>query len=182
MLLIDHILRSNLFPLQHIVQRRGAILEALYRISEGFWFSPVELIMTSLFHFEDKVHHKSLPRAKSTPLLFPRLLCQVLEHIGFPNEPRLERHRDYEAILTVNRLHLMPRYFTFRLRAQLSTSRLSIFLLRSSHPQWSILGSLRLRHPQSRHLPLQLQFHQLRCPLSFQGPLHLVPPLQTVLR
>ena len=36
MLLIDHILRSNLFPLQHIVQRRGAILEALYRISEGF--------------------------------------------------------------------------------------------------------------------------------------------------
>ena len=36
MLLIDHILRSNLFPLQHIVQRRLAILEALYRISEGF--------------------------------------------------------------------------------------------------------------------------------------------------
>ena len=33
MLLIDHILRSNLFPLQHLVQRRGAILEALYRIS-----------------------------------------------------------------------------------------------------------------------------------------------------
>ena len=58
--LIDHILRSNLFSLRHIVQRRGAILEALYRISEGFWFSPAELIMTSLFHFEDKVHRKSL--------------------------------------------------------------------------------------------------------------------------
>ena len=42
--LIDHILRSNLFPLQHIVQRRGAILEALYRISEGFWFSPQSLL------------------------------------------------------------------------------------------------------------------------------------------
>ena len=63
MLLIDHILRFNLFPLQHTVQRRGAILEALYRISEGYWFSPAELIMTSLFHFEDKVHRKSLPRA-----------------------------------------------------------------------------------------------------------------------
>ena len=35
MLLIDHILRSNMFPLQHIVQRRGAILEVLYLISEG---------------------------------------------------------------------------------------------------------------------------------------------------
>ena len=33
MLLIDHILQSNIFPLQHTVQRRGAILEALYRIS-----------------------------------------------------------------------------------------------------------------------------------------------------
>ena len=61
MLLIDHILRSNMFPLQHIVQRRGAILEVLYHISEGYWFSPTELIMTSLFHFEDMVHRRSRP-------------------------------------------------------------------------------------------------------------------------
>ena len=87
MLLIDHILRSNMFPLQHIVQRRGAILEVLYHISEGYWFSPVEMIMTLLFHFENRIHHRSLPRTESIPLLFPRLLCQVLEHIGFPAEP-----------------------------------------------------------------------------------------------
>ena len=67
LLLIDHILRSNLFPLQHIVQRRGAILEALYCISEGFWFSPVELITTSLFNFEDKVHRKSLIELSPLP-------------------------------------------------------------------------------------------------------------------
>ena len=30
MLLVDHLLRTSLFPLQHYVQRRGAILEALY--------------------------------------------------------------------------------------------------------------------------------------------------------
>ena len=111
MLLIDHILRSNLFPLQHIVQRRGAILEALYRISEGFWFSPTELIMTALFYFEDKVHRRNLTRVESTPLLFLRLLCQVLEHIGFPAEPRLERRRDHEAILTVDRWQIMPRSY-----------------------------------------------------------------------
>ena len=108
MRLIDHILRSNLFLLQHIVQRRGAILEALYRISEGFWFSPAKLIMTSLFHFEDKAHRKSLLGAESTPLLFLRLLCQVLENIGFPNEPRLECRRNCEATLTVDRWQLMP--------------------------------------------------------------------------
>ena len=54
------VLQSNLFSLQHTVQRRGSILEALFCISEGYWFSPVELIMTSLFHFEDKVHRRSL--------------------------------------------------------------------------------------------------------------------------
>ena len=63
MLLVDHVLRTSLFPLQHYVQRRGAILEALYRISEGFWFSPSELVMTALLHFEEKVHRKDLARA-----------------------------------------------------------------------------------------------------------------------
>ena len=75
MLFIDHILRSNIFPLQHNVQRRGAILEALYRIYEGYWFSPAKLFVTSLFHFKDKVHRRNLIRAESTPLLLPRLLC-----------------------------------------------------------------------------------------------------------
>ena len=60
MLLIDHLLRTSLFPLQHYVQRRGAILEALYRISGRFWLSPSELVMASLLQFEEKVHRKDL--------------------------------------------------------------------------------------------------------------------------
>ena len=111
MLLIDHISRSNPFPLQYIVQRRGAILEALHRISKGLWFSPVELVMTSLFHFEDKFHHRNLTKAKSMPLLFPLLLCQVSKHIGFPIEPRLQRRRDCDAILTVDWWQTRPRAF-----------------------------------------------------------------------
>ena len=89
MLLVDHLFRTSLFPLQHYVQRRGAILEALYRISGGFWFSPSELVMGSLLQFEEKVHRKDLARAESPPLLMPRFLCYVLEHMGFPEEPRL---------------------------------------------------------------------------------------------
>ncbi|RVX07492.1 hypothetical protein CK203_025070, partial [Vitis vinifera] len=72
----------------HKVQRRGAILEALFRISEGYFFGPHHLIMTSLLHFEEKVHQKKLQRADGIPLLFPRLLCQILEHLGYPEEPR----------------------------------------------------------------------------------------------
>ena len=100
-----------MFPLHHIEQRRGAILEVLYRIFEGYWFSPAELIMTSLFHFEDRIHRRSLPRAESLPLLFPSLLCQVLEHIRFPTEPRIERRRYCEATLTIDRWWARPRAF-----------------------------------------------------------------------
>ena len=42
-LLVDHLLRTILFPLQHYVQRRGAILEALYRISEDSGLVPLSL-------------------------------------------------------------------------------------------------------------------------------------------
>ena len=50
MLLVDVMLWSNIFSLQHLVQRRGAILEALFRISEGLYFGPHHLIMVALLH------------------------------------------------------------------------------------------------------------------------------------
>ena len=108
MLLIDHLLQTSLFPLQHYVQHRGAILEALYRISEGFWFSPSELVMTSLLHFEDKVNRKGLARAESIPLLIPPHLCQVLEHLGFPEEPHIERRIRCPRVLSMERAMVMP--------------------------------------------------------------------------
>ena len=118
MLLIDHLLWTSLFPLQHYVQRRGAILEALYRISEGFWFSPSELVMTALLHFEDKVHRKGLARAESIPLLMPRLLSQVLEHLGFPEEPRIERRIRCPQVLSMERAMVMPISFLLQQQDQ----------------------------------------------------------------
>ena len=114
MLLTDHILRSNLFPLQHYLQRRGAILEALYRIFEGFWFNQAELIMTALLYFEEKVHRKGLTRAETIPLLMPRLLCHVLEHLGFPEEPHIERRQSCAMIISHERTLSMQRSFLFR--------------------------------------------------------------------
>ena len=114
MLLIDHLLRTCLFPLQHYVQRRGPILEALYRISGNFWFSPSELVMTSLLQFEEKVHRKDLARAESIPLLMPRLLCYVLERMGFPEEPRLEMRARCLHVVSVDRVMTMPVSFLIR--------------------------------------------------------------------
>ena len=111
MLLINHLLRTCLFPLQHYVQRRGPILEALYRISGNFSFSPSELVMTSLLQFEEKVHWKDLARAESIPLLMPRLLSYVLEQMGFPEEPGIEMRDRCPHVVSVDRVMTMPVHF-----------------------------------------------------------------------
>ena len=118
MLLVDHLLRSSLFPLQHYIQCRGAILEALYRISEGFWFSPSELVMTALLHFEDKVHRKGLVQGKGLPLLMSRLLSQVLEHLEFSEEPRIERRIRCPQVLSMERSLVMPISFLLQQQDQ----------------------------------------------------------------
>ncbi|KAL6340602.1 hypothetical protein AAG906_010510 [Vitis piasezkii] len=55
MFFIDALLCHNIYPLQHMVQRRGTLLEALFRISEGFFFGPHHLIMAALLYFEQKI-------------------------------------------------------------------------------------------------------------------------------
>ena len=59
--------------------------------------------MTSLLHFEEKVHRKGLARAESLPLLMSRLLSQVLEHLGFPKEPHIERRIRCTQVLSTER-------------------------------------------------------------------------------
>ena len=93
-----------------MVQRRGALLEALFKISEGFYFGPYHLIMTSLLYFEENVHKKKLQRAYAIPLLFPRLLCQTLEHLGYPSELQLDRRRICREIFTLDKWNHMTAY------------------------------------------------------------------------
>ena len=59
--------------------------------------------MTSLLHFEEKVHRKGLARAESLPLLMSRLLSKVLEHLGFPKEPRIERRISCTQVVSTER-------------------------------------------------------------------------------
>ena len=67
--------------------------------------------MKAMLHFEEKVHRKDLARAEGIPLLMPRLLCQVLEHLGFPEEPRIERWQSCPQILSRERTLSMPLSF-----------------------------------------------------------------------
>ena len=70
--------------------------------------------MTSLLHFEDKVHRKGLARAESLPLLMPRLLSQVLEHLGFPEESRIEWRISCTQVLSTRRSLYMPIFFVLQ--------------------------------------------------------------------
>ena len=110
MLFVDVVLLSNLFPLQHSVQRRWAILGTLFRRLEGFYFGPHDLIMASLIHFEEKVHRKKLQRVDTIPLPFSRLLCKILEYLGFPIEPRLERHHLFQEWFTLDKWNQLAGY------------------------------------------------------------------------
>ena len=74
--------------------------------------------MTALLHFEVKVHRKGLARAESIPLLMPRLLSQVLEHLGFPKETRIERRIRCPRVLTMERAMVMPISFLFQQQDQ----------------------------------------------------------------
>ena len=66
--------------------------------------------MDALLYFEEKVHQKKLLRADVIPLLFPRLLCQILEHLGYPTEPQLERKRICREIFTLDKWTNMTAY------------------------------------------------------------------------
>ena len=85
-------------------------MEALFKISEGYFFGPHHLIMAALLYFEEKVHKKKLQRADVVPLLFPRLLCQILEHLGYPSDPQLERKRICREVLTLDKWNNMTAY------------------------------------------------------------------------
>ena len=110
MFLIDAFLCHNLYPLQYWTQRRGVLLEALFKMSEGFFFGPHHLILAVLLYFKEKVHKKKLQRADTIPLLFPRLLCQILEHLGYPSEPQLERKRIFRELFTLYKWNNMTAY------------------------------------------------------------------------
>ena len=70
--------------------------------------------MTALLHFEEKVHRKGLTRVEAIRLLMPRLLCHVLEQLGFPEEPRIERRQSCAMIVSHERTLSMQRSFLFR--------------------------------------------------------------------
>ena len=67
--------------------------------------------MTALLHFEEKVHRKDLARVEAIPLLMHRLLCRVLEHLRFPEEPRIEQRLSCPHILSIERSLSIPLFF-----------------------------------------------------------------------
>ncbi|XP_010658876.1 uncharacterized protein LOC104881221 [Vitis vinifera] len=66
--------------------------------------------MAVFLYFEEKVHKKKLLRANAIPLLFPRLLCQILEHLGYPSQPQLERKRICRKVFTLDKWKNMTAY------------------------------------------------------------------------
>ncbi|XP_034694004.1 anther-specific proline-rich protein APG-like [Vitis riparia] len=75
------------------------------QISNGAASDPARLFLS-----QKKVHKKKLSRADAIPLFFPRLLCQILEHLGYPSEPQLERKRICREVFTFDKWSNMIAY------------------------------------------------------------------------
>ncbi|RVW13526.1 hypothetical protein CK203_101458 [Vitis vinifera] len=84
MFFIDALLRHNIFPLQHWVQRRGALLEALYRISEGFFFGPHHLIMAALCILKRRSIRRSCSERCHSSIV-PQIVMSDFGTLGLPN-------------------------------------------------------------------------------------------------
>ena len=69
------------------------------------------------------------------PLLFPRLLCHILEHMSYPTEPHLER------------CHHCREYFTLDQWTQLAERNSADQHLKQSHPS----HHLQCQHSLTRH-------------------------------
>ncbi|RVW25123.1 hypothetical protein CK203_117306 [Vitis vinifera] len=55
----------------HWTQRRGVLLEALYKMSEGFFFGPHHLIMAALLYFEEKPGQPQPAARRASPRHIP---------------------------------------------------------------------------------------------------------------
>nr|CAN60413.1 hypothetical protein VITISV_015400 [Vitis vinifera] len=84
MFLIDAFLRHNLYPLQHWTQRRGVLLEALFKMSEGIFFSPHHLILAALLYFEEKLERKRFCREMFTLDKWNNMTAYRVDHPEHP--------------------------------------------------------------------------------------------------
>ena len=125
--------------------------------------------MTSLLQFEEKVHRKDLTRAESIPLLMPRLLCYVLEQMGFPEEPRLEMRARCLHVVSVDRVMTMPVSFHIRPQDQEEVPGQEA----ADHH----VDDIPAPEPRYRGLPFQIvHLHLLHILLQLQ-PLQILPAL-----
>ncbi|RVW84643.1 hypothetical protein CK203_044644 [Vitis vinifera] len=70
------------------------------------------LLRATSSHFSIKESpSKEASEGNGIPLLFPRLLCQILEHLGYPEEPRLERRRHCREDFSLVKWHHLVAYF-----------------------------------------------------------------------
>ncbi|RVW68077.1 hypothetical protein CK203_064584 [Vitis vinifera] len=99
-------------PIDHISldSKKGSPLRSSLQDVRRIFFGSHHLILAALLYFEEKVHKKKLQRADCIPLLFPRLLCQILEHLGYPSEPQLERKRICREPFTLDKWNNMTTY------------------------------------------------------------------------
>ncbi|KAL6327908.1 hypothetical protein AAG906_027317 [Vitis piasezkii] len=104
---VQRIFEPGLIPEQHHSYSRASSRHYILRkeLPPSMFF-----IDALLRHNIFPLQHWKLLRVDAIPLLFPRLLCQILEHLGYPAEPQHERRRICREIFTLDKWTSMTAY------------------------------------------------------------------------
>jgi hypothetical protein len=85
--LVDTVLKRNVCPLGHKIQRSGPFLAALYAFHKKHWFSAPQLIWSQIYKCWETYVDKRIITEKSK-LPFPYLITKLLVNKGFEIEER----------------------------------------------------------------------------------------------
>ena len=83
MQLVDVFLSGNVYPIGTHYEKRGVMLEELYKLHVGEWVDLNNMVIDYFEKFFENMIEKRLDRNLQPHLKFPRLITQLLESKGY---------------------------------------------------------------------------------------------------
>ncbi|RVW13760.1 hypothetical protein CK203_087233 [Vitis vinifera] len=108
MFLIDALLRHNIIHSALDSEERSSFRGPV-QISEGYFFGPHHLIMVPFSILKRRCIRRSCRELMPFHFFF-HAACQILEHLGYPSDPQLERKRICREVFTLDKWNNMTAY------------------------------------------------------------------------
>jgi hypothetical protein len=157
--LVDTVLKKNVCPMGHKIQRTGPFLAALYAFHKKHWFSAPQLIWGQMYKCWEDYVDKRLIKEKSK-LPFPYLITKLVINKGFEMEAR---HNVANAfpVFTVKEWHRSISHMRPRVPAPAQDIEMEEAAAEMAEGEPSVRQGDRVPISQSEYELLQAQFESI---------------------